>query len=178
MKSKPKKSRFKRREIKSKLAIKENVEIRKESIKALKTADIICYYSGYCEKSYNGKMGFGFIIKDKEGRVLDNLSEGQPKSASNTRVIAEHVCLSMLLRTLLSVNTEGKQILILGNDKLSVMQTKGAYKITSGMEYSFYAIPNRDMFNILSSHCDISWIPKDENQEAIKLSAEGASKIV
>ena len=110
-------------------------------------------------------MGVYIKSNDKEFRKSDS----RPKRHGNSNNVAEYLAVIMLLKLL--KNKRGCIINIYGDSKMVVRQLNGTWRALNGY-YIGYARQAKELYDELLKHntIRISWIPREKNWEADKLS--------
>lgn len=136
---------------------------------------IECYFDGCCEpKNPGGAMGIGaIVIVDSETKLSYN--GFVPLSPNNTNNIAEYLALEKIIDYLLENKLDGNQITICGDSQLAIRQMTGEYGMNSGayIPYARRCLTKIASFNKIPK---FQWIPREQNEEADKLSKGELSK--
>ena len=138
---------------------------------------IFGYFDGLCQP-YNprGVACFGFMIEMYANESIIQKIERyglacEPFSEASTNNVAEYVGLINLLRYLIENNLTNQSTCIYGDSQLVINQTNHKYRIKSERLLSYF-----NKTKILLSQFEnisISWIPREKNNEADKLSKKG-----
>ena len=128
-----------------------------------KTIDI--WIDGLCEPNPYGKGCIGYVIKDN-GVTIAKGSYVVGEGAEMTNNVAEYQALIYALREIRRLRLETKIIVIRSDSELLVKQMNRRWDVKAPLLLPLYALA-KDLANGL--HYRIEWIPREENEEADKL---------
>lgn len=140
-------------------------------MKKKKEYELEMWYDGACEpKNPGGYASYGVIIKKIDGTVLFEESKmvGHGDRMSNN--VAEYSGAISGLKWLIVKGYQKSRILVRGDNKMSVMQMGGFWKVRTwdGLYVPYW----REAKTLLEhfKHIDFKWIPREENGEADEIS--------
>ena len=130
---------------------------------------ITIYFDGLCyPKNPGGVAGYGYLVyRDSEPiwRGFGGVGEGR----GMTNNVAEYEALMAAAQWLVDEGIEDR-ILIKGDSELVIKQMKGQYKVSSATSKKY--VPEIKRL-LQGKDVSFSWVPREENEEADKLSRMG-----
>jgi ribonuclease HI len=129
---------------------------------------ITCYTDGSCQYNPHGAMGFGYVIELPNSEII-KFSGDEDEKHGNSNNVAEYKALILLLERLIELNLTTEEILINTDCKLihNQFMNRGRSRRGFYLPFTFDAARLVKRFRNLK----ISWIPREENQEADYLSS-------
>ena len=137
-----------------------------------KNQPLECYFDGACEPvNPGGNMGMGWIIVNTITGHIRSRKRYKEKNPTNSNNVAEYLALYMLLKDLRDYSD--CEISIYGDSKLIVNQINNEFKLNSGLHYNI-AKRTAELYKDIANNnkISISWIPREVNTGADKLSKE------
>jgi ribonuclease HI len=128
-------------------------------------------YTDGAAKGNPGPAGAGVVVKDMSGNVLIEKAEPLGKTTNN---VAEYMALIIALETMLEL--EAESFIVHTDSELMFKQMTGQYKIQHPNIKPLAAEAFRILKEIGIQRWKIMHIPREENEEADKLSNLGVSK--
>jgi len=129
----------------------------------------IGYFDGACQpENPGGHGGWGFVIRDDNGKVIAEGSGYLPQKKWMTNNVVEY---SAALAALVAYKKLGRTcgLKLHGDSKLVVMQVKGKWGAKKGAYLPVY-----EKLKAFLSGCPFRvewiWVPREQNQEADDLS--------
>jgi ribonuclease HI len=112
-----------------------------------------------------GAMGYGIVVKDEDGTTIHTNSWFVGLNPKNTNNVAEYLAFTEALKY---VKGSGITARIYGDSQLVVKQMNGSWRIKEdGGAYTPYAKTAYRLLREVGDLVDrISWIPREENEEA------------
>ena len=133
------------------------------------TIMITIYFDGLCyPKNPGGVAAYGYLVyRDSEPiwRGFGGVGEGR----GMTNNVAEYEALMAAAQWLVDEGIEDK-VLIKGDSELVIKQMKGQYKVSSATSKKY--VPDIKRL-LLGKDVSFFWVPREENEEADKLSRMG-----
>jgi ribonuclease HI len=130
---------------------------------------ITIYFDGLCyPKNPGGVAAYGYLVyRDNEPiwRGFGGVGEGR----GMTNNVAEYEALMAAAHWLVDEGIEDK-IVIKGDSELVIKQMKGQYKVSSATSKKY--VPEIKKL-LQGKDVTFSWVPREENEEADKLSRMG-----
>ncbi len=131
---------------------------------------IIVNIDGACEPiNPGGVASYGFLIQ-KNGEILHKGKGVIGEGKGMTNNVAEYTAAIEAIKWI-KENLEPEEIKLLSDSQLLIRQLKGEYAVKSNRIKPLYREIGK-LLEKLESEVSFKWIPRDENQEADKLSKE------
>lgn len=138
--------------------------------------NIDCWFDGACRGHYPvEKIGFCGVVSDSEtGEDREYLSSLFSETRDLDSFISEHCAALLLIKNLVKSKCEKKRIHIKGDNQIVIKQLSGKYAIDRSKPYFKYARESLALIKKLKRHNSVmfSWIPREQNKRADKLSKE------
>ena len=137
-------------------------------------ADAVANFDGAClPVNPGGTGGWGFVLRDSAGRLLQEGHGVLEASPTMTNNFAEYVAAGMAVKAYYGTGRPGP-LLLRGDSKLVVEQMSGRWKVRSGCY-----VPVYKRLQAFIAKCPFEvrwqWIPRGSNSEADVLSKRGIS---
>lgn len=126
------------------------------------------FYDGSCEPiNPGGNAGAGVVIFNGDKKIHE-IAKRWPASESNSNNVAEYLAVIEALEWLAENNQYDAEIVIHGDNMMTVKQMNGEWKAKKGLYMSQY----RKAKSLLEGFKRIrfSWVPREENYLADELS--------
>jgi len=136
---------------------------------------IVVHIDGLCEPvNPGGTATFGYVIRDDSGSILTSKSGVVGKGPAMSNNVAEYAALCEALEFLLKKNRENSSIEVKGDSALVMNQMSRKWKFRKGLYREEY----QEALRLMARFTDLRfrWIPREENEEADKLSREAHEK--
>jgi len=136
---------------------------------------IVVHIDGLCEPvNPGGTATFGYVIRDDSGSILTSKSGVVGKGPAMSNNVAEYAALCEALEFLLKKNRENSSIEVKGDSALVMNQMSRKWKFRKGLYREKY----QEALRLIARFTDLRfrWIPREENEEADKLSREAYEK--
>jgi len=136
---------------------------------------IVVHIDGLCEPvNPGGTATFGYVIRDDSGSILTSKSGVVGKGPAMSNNVAEYAALCEALEFLLKKNRENSSIEVKGDSALVMNQMSRKWKFRKGLYREKY----QEALRLMARFTDLRfrWIPREENEEADKLSREAYEK--
>ena len=136
---------------------------------------IVVHIDGLCEPvNPGGTATFGYVIRDDSGSILTSKSGVVGKGPAMSNNVAEYAALCEALEFLLKKNRENSSIEVKGDSALVMNQMSRKWKFRKGLYREKY----QEALRLMARFTDLRfrWIPREENEEADKLSREAHEK--
>lgn len=127
---------------------------------------VIAYFDGLCEpKNPRGIATFGYVIYLKEKKLRGYGLAAKPFSKDSTNNVAEYMGVICLMEELSRLNVRGS--VVRGDSQLVIRQLRGEYKVKAPRIRPLY-----ERASELARRLEVTfqWVPREENEEADKLS--------
>ena len=134
------------------------------------------YFDGACEpKNPGGTVGWGFVIHDESGSELASGNGAIKASPRLTNNVAEY---GAAIKAVLGYQRLGRPgpLMLRGDSKLVVNQMIGAWRIKDGA-YAKAAHKMRDLLETVEFEVIMEWVPREQNEEADRLSVEALEAV-
>jgi ribonuclease HI len=132
------------------------------------------FYDGACGPvNPGGAMGYGFITY-KEGLLLGAGGAFNEESDKNSNNVAEYRGLILGLEWLLESGMADEQIIIRGDNRMTIMQASGTWKANKGLYLEDYNKCKELVKKF--SNLSFMWIPREKNEKADEISKYAMSK--
>jgi ribonuclease HI len=130
---------------------------------------ITVYFDGLCyPKNPGGVAAYGYLI-NRDGEIVHRGFGAVGEGRGMTNNVAEYEALMAAARWLVDEGIEEK-IVIKGDSELVIKQMKGQYRVSSATSRKY--VPEiRDLLK--GRDVSFSWVPREENEEADRLSRMG-----
>jgi ribonuclease HI len=128
---------------------------------------IIVYIDGLISINPGGIATYSFIIYKNGNKIFEKYDVIE-KELSMSNNYAEYYALYSSLKFLLENNMNNEEIIIKSDSQLLVNQMKGLWKAHKGSYYSLY-LKTKELLKEFSN-IKFIWIPREENEEADRLS--------
>lgn len=126
------------------------------------------FFDGSCEPfNPGGRCGIGAIIF-RDGKKIHSISEYIGSGSGMSNNVAEYAALNASLKYLIDYNMTTEDVHAFGDSQLVVRQMSGEWKIKGGIYYK-HAVQCCKLSESFQK-IDFTWIPREENYEADKLS--------
>ncbi|AFH42257.1 ribonuclease HI family protein [Fervidicoccus fontis] len=127
----------------------------------------------YVKKDEEGIGTYAFVIYRNKEKIYEEMGKVSRKEGRVTNNAAEYIALEKALRWIIERGLNDEKVIILGDSQLVIRQLNGEYKIKSENLYPLFL----QIKNLLNKFKDveISWIPREENQEADFLTKKALS---
>ena len=130
---------------------------------------ITIYFDGLCyPKNPGGVAAYGYLVY-RDGEPIWRGFGGVGEGRGMTNNVAEYEALMAAAQWLVDEEIEDK-ILIKGDSELVIKQMKGQYKISSATSKKY--VPEIKKL-LQGKDVSFSWVPRDDNEEADRLSRMG-----
>ena len=132
---------------------------------------IVVHIDGLCEPvNPGGTATFGYVIRDDSGSILTSKSGVVGKGPAMSNNVAEYAALCEALEFLLKKNRENSSIEVKGDSALVMNQMSRKWKFRKGLYRDKY----QEALRLIAKFTGLRfrWIPREENEEADKLSRE------
>lgn len=127
------------------------------------------YFDGLCQPVNPGGIAcYAFVVKSN-GKIIhsDYGVAGEPFSKDSTNNVAEYTALAKALEWLVASNLVSDKVVINSDSQLVVNQLEGNYKVKAKRIIPLY----RQVLLLKRKFSDIeiSWVPREKNREADRL---------
>lgn len=127
------------------------------------------YFDGLCQPVNPGGIAcYAFVVKSN-GKIIhsDYGMAGEPFSKDSTNNVAEYTALAKALEWLVASNLVSDKVVINSDSQLVVNQLEGNYKVKAKRIIPLY----RQVLLLKRKFSDveISWVPREKNREADRL---------
>jgi len=127
------------------------------------------YFDGLCQPVNPGGIAcYAFVVKSN-GKIIhsDYGVAGEPFSKDSTNNVAEYTALAKALEWLVASNLVSDKVVINSDSQLVVNQLEGNYKVKAKRIIPVY----RQVLLLKRKFSDveISWVPREKNREADRL---------
>lgn len=130
-------------------------------------------FDGSCgPRNPGGRMGWGAVIYDATGRLIETLSGSQEAHPGNSNNLAEYMALGEALAWLEERGNLDERIEIFGDSQLVVLQMTGKWKVKKGRYAEQALAVQRKLSRFKNAH--LFWVPRGENSEADLMSRRSA----
>jgi len=130
---------------------------------------ITVYFDGLCyPKNPGGVAAYGYAVY-RDGEQIWRGFGGVGEGRGMTNNVAEYEGLMAAAQWLVDEGVEDK-ILIKGDSELVIKQMKGEYRVSSATSKKY--VPEIKRL-LQGKDVSLSWVPREENEEADKLSRMG-----
>src|SRR5437879_4021301 len=136
---------------------------------------IVVHIDGLCEPvNPGGTATFGYVIRDDTGSILASKSGIVGKGPAMSNNVAEYAALCEALEFLLAKKQEDSVIEVRSDSTLVVNQMINNWKFRKGLYREKY----QEALRLIAKFTGLRfrWIPREENEEADKLSREAYEK--
>jgi ribonuclease HI len=138
--------------------------------RVFEVGEVVIYTDGACEpKNPGGVPTYGFVIY-RDGMKLAEESglAGEPYSKEASNNVAEYVALIKALEKAQALSLEDRDIEIVSDSRLLVMQMKGEFAVKAPR-----LLPHHKRAKEILTHfknASFRWVPREQNEEADYLS--------
>ncbi|MDQ4100954.1 MAG: ribonuclease HI family protein [Thermoproteota archaeon] len=134
------------------------------------------YFDGLCQPINPGGIPcYAFVVKSNGKTIYSEYGvAGEPFSEDATNNVAEYMALAKALQWLIDNNFSSQKVEVKSDSQLVVNQLLGDYKVKARRIMSLYkeVLLLKNKFQ----HIQITWIPRDKNKEADKLTNRAYNK--
>lgn len=134
------------------------------------------YFDGLCQPINPGGIPcYAFLVKSNEKTIYSEYGvAGEPFSEDATNNVAEYTALAKALQWLIDNNFSSQKVEVKSDSQLVVNQLLGDYKVKARRIISLY----KEVLLLKNRFQDIqiTWIPRDKNKEADKLTNKAYNK--
>jgi ribonuclease HI len=139
---------------------------------------IEAWFDGACEPvNPGGTMSCGIVVKTAEGKILWQHSQivKHKEGIESTNNTAEYAGLWCLLNYLIKNGFTNQITTIRGDSQLVIKQMWGTWKMQGGA----YVPLARKCQELIKEFSNVSgqWVPREQNEEADKLSKDALEKV-
>lgn len=126
-------------------------------------------FDGSCgPKNPGGEMGWGVVIRDDEGRIVDEIIGRRRADPRNSNNLAEYIALSEALHWLEENNHLRSRVMVFGDSQLVILQMTGSWKIKRGRYAEEALSVQRHLARF--ENVTLHWVARSDNSEADALS--------
>ena len=137
--------------------------------------DLLCWFDGSCGPiNPGGTGGWGYLIKNVDGNVLDTASGQLPANPRMTNNVAEYHAVANLFEAIDRLRiSRGWTVRVYGDSQMVIRQLTGKIRARKGCYLAEYKRARQNLIALATKQgvlIDLVWIPREENSEADALS--------